>query len=270
MHLIEAGEGRLKLMDGAAFLVFAVLLIGKPLVALEGHVPPLDRQLLLGNPVFRERDVLIDRNNVSRSRQDSDPDSIVRVLAPNGGERYGIGDTLKVHWEADPEEVFELLVMLSPDLGETWKLISSESIENTTGSGVFEWVIEPEIDNLSLISERCLVLVAEYFLPYHDISDAPFVIVDTTGNARRPSVAPRLREDDLCRIHTRAGRVSIRVVARGEHRVVLCDIAGSVLMSRQGSGPGVYTLPAHLLKRACAIRVESGGRWISRLLTPRR
>lgn len=233
----------MKLMDGRAFLVLAVLLIGEPVIALDWHVLPL-------------------------GGQDSDPDSIVRVRAPNGGEHYGIGDTLKVHWEADPEEVFEILVMLSPDLGRTWKQISSESIENTTGSGVFEWVIEPEIEEVSLVGDQCLVLVAEYFLPYSDVSDAPFTITDANGHANRPFAGRRVGDHDCCSIHTHADRVSIRVDAPGEHRVVLFSIAGSALMSWKGSGPGVYHLPGGVSTRPRVVRVKTGGRWLTRVLTP--
>jgi len=121
----------------------------------------------------------------------------LRVLEPNGGEQYTVGDTMPLRWEdVNPQNypIVQVNVVISFDGGERWCQIFNSAISpGSPGYGDTSWVITPEVvrppdDTVSTVSELCIVRVYDYINnTYEDYSDSAFTIVDAeppppTGN----------------------------------------------------------------------------------------
>jgi len=120
----------------------------------------------------------------------------LKLLSPNGGESYSVGDTMIISWAVDTNKIFNSLHFdVSFDLGYTFSTINWNVMENriyptdTTvhngNVGTFLWVIPPEYydpqyrQNFPTVSDSCLVQIWEYdMLDNADISDDPFSIRD--------------------------------------------------------------------------------------------
>ncbi len=216
--------------------------------------------------VFDKSEGTVNLNYLSFTRPDFDPDEMIRVLSPNGGESYHVGETMTVEWEAHTEMVPDVVLQISPDLAQTpWKMLKDTTIANTTGRGSFSWVVEAEKEQQSLIGAECLIRVAEYNWRYDDVSDAPFTIGGADNEVSRPpaEVAGGGARSS-CGIATRNGVVAVRISAPGEHRVILYTVAGVPVLSRHGAGPASYEFRGAVSTQACIARVETGGKEVVR------
>ncbi len=99
----------------------------------------------------------------------------VRVLGPNGGERFKPGDTLKVTWEsADADgNALEHAVLFSRDAGQTWLPLTLDHPERE-----FSFTVQ-EADATK--DARVKVLVTDGFNGAEDSSDAGFSIGAASG-----------------------------------------------------------------------------------------
>lgn len=62
---------------------------------------------------------------------EADPNAEIVILAPTGGERITIGDTLRIKWKIQGkgiDEVNAVNIELSPDSGRTWVELLTKSI----------------------------------------------------------------------------------------------------------------------------------------------
>ena len=90
----------------------------------------------------------------SSTTPETDPNAEIIILSPVGGERFVIGDTLRVKWKVQGKglaEVNAVNIDLSPDSGKTWVGLRSKSIavfDSTWGS--FPWPIPSEIMRLGV------------------------------------------------------------------------------------------------------------------------
>ncbi len=129
----------------------------------------------------------------------------LKLLTPNGGERYEVGDTMVISWAVDTTKVFNSLHFdVSFDLGYTFSTINWNVVENriyatdTTvhdgNVGTYRWVIPTEYydpqyrQDFSTISDSCLVQIWEYDnFDKSDCSDSAFSIRDSgfAGGADR-------------------------------------------------------------------------------------
>jgi Leucine-rich repeat (LRR) protein len=94
----------------------------------------------------------------------------ITIHSPNGGERYTVGDTLTVEWDAQ-KSITAVVVFISIDRGRHWILISSDKVlfpQNETWKP-FRWEIPDSLydvaqaKNVSTVSSFCLVRVADYY-----------------------------------------------------------------------------------------------------------
>ncbi len=98
----------------------------------------------------------------------------LKVLAPNGGASNAPGDILTVRWQSQGS-IREVLVEFSLDAGLSWSPVYPPNIGNT---GQYKWLV-PLVD-----SEEALIRVSSKDRPaVFDVSDRPFVIVQTTARA---------------------------------------------------------------------------------------
>ena len=100
---------------------------------------------------------------------EADPNATtISLAAPNGGEFYGVGETVVVEWTVEGS-IEQVLVEFSYDGGASWLGVFPANVGNT---GQYEWMIPP-VD-----SEQCLIRVSSATLPaVYDTSDEPFTIV---------------------------------------------------------------------------------------------
>ncbi len=103
----------------------------------------------------------------------------VKVISPNGSEKYKQGDTLKIKWEADPEKVNLIEIFISLDSGNnfsqlTWKKSIPRGDKEWNN---FSWAIPATINNNNTVSTDCFIRIDDYLdQSYFDLSDKPFTI----------------------------------------------------------------------------------------------
>ncbi|UCF05236.1 MAG: T9SS type A sorting domain-containing protein [bacterium] len=130
------------------------------------------------------------------SNQDSacvaGPDLInpeVTVVCPNGGEEYGIGDTITIEWIAsDNRSVDSVSIYFSHDAGVEYEVIA----HGEPNDSIYSWIVP------SFVSDSCLVLVVAYdpgLLTGGDESDSLFSIKEATsaGDIEEGGVPDALR-----------------------------------------------------------------------------
>ncbi len=115
----------------------------------------------------------------------------LRVLAPNGGETYHVGDTLAVHMGQAESDYYVVMVALSIDNSRSWLSLTNESAVSIADQDTFRFVIPAVYETLvleegslvmkeiSLVSSTCLIQLSDYDdgeTGIRDISDAPFAI----------------------------------------------------------------------------------------------
>jgi hypothetical protein len=100
----------------------------------------------------------------------------VTVIAPNGGESWGIGETHNITWTTTGVTT-EVQLQYSYDNGSTWNLIAGPVPDN----GTYAWTI-PQTP-----SEECMVKVELYDFPANDVSDAVFTIAAPTVTVTAPN-----------------------------------------------------------------------------------
>ncbi len=124
----------------------------------------------------------------------SDAPTPVQVNAPNGGEQYRVGDSLIVRWTADTSWVLSVGIELSVDSGASWIPLTRTSSVRVGDAdwGRFAFQLPDSLDGKSLVSNRCLVTVYEYFGRTRDLSDHVFQILPGNAGVRPSSAAKDL------------------------------------------------------------------------------
>lgn len=194
----------------------------------------------------------------------------ITVTSPNGGETFGIGETMTIAWSGNPEDVGAVVVDLSVDNGDSWTIISgTTSIPGFTEgmtTGSFAFSIPESIRDINLVSTSCLVRVCDYMTPqFSDHSDGVFAIV-ASGSATHPSAAMHA----LGRIRVSSGRDGLRVDAPlPEYAVAIFDLRGTLIVRMAGHPSGTLTIaPEQLPRVACVVQVRCGSKIVRKVVTP--
>jgi hypothetical protein len=139
------------------------------------------------------------------------------VLAPNGGERFRVGQSVRIRWRMDSLGQAALLY-ISPDDGQAWFVINSLRAVFLADSnwGDYGWTIPATISGQSLVSTTCRVRVSEYLkTTVTDESDSAFTIDAASAAAPTPGslAAGGLRawraRDELCLRSSAPGHADI-------------------------------------------------------------
>jgi hypothetical protein len=83
----------------------------------------------------------------------ADPDAELLLLAPIGGEKLFIGDTLRVEWALQGkgiDEINAVNILLSPDSGTTWINLTPSITPANPKWAKFPWPVEKEIVHLGI------------------------------------------------------------------------------------------------------------------------
>lgn len=115
----------------------------------------------------------------------------IEVVSPNGGETYGIGDTLEITWKADTSRVLAVMCSLSVDDGDNYVRISPINglLVSATGLTTFYWpvtgtLVNPDTQSsISTRSSSCRIKISDFFQCieggtdcFGDTSNEPFSI----------------------------------------------------------------------------------------------
>lgn len=106
----------------------------------------------------------------------------IEVLAPNGGETFVVGDTMRIQW-LSTDTIPQAVVDISVDGGEDWLgLLPNAITYGTSAWGDTFWVVQPSIiiatDTIPVPSDQCLVKIYQYGMGSNrDVSDATFTIL---------------------------------------------------------------------------------------------
>ncbi len=122
-----------------------------------------------------------------------DKNRSIKVLRPNGGEKYRIGDTMRIVWRKDSVRFTTgLSLTMSTNNGLNWYTIIDKDIDELADYsgeiGFYEWIVQPFLDyhgdTMWLSSDNVKVKAVG---PYedstntvdYDVSDSVFMIVDS-------------------------------------------------------------------------------------------
>jgi hypothetical protein len=169
------------------------------------------------------------------------------VLAPNGGERFQVGQTIRIRWRMDTLGQ-AVLLYISPDDGQAWFVINSQHAVFLVDSnwGNYGWTIPATINGQSLVSTTCRVRVSEYLeTTVTDESDSAFTIgaasaIAATADAPAGAGLRAWRaSDELCLRANAAGQAAI-FDAAGRCIRAFSVPAGTVRV--HGLRPGSYVV----------------------------
>jgi hypothetical protein len=114
----------------------------------------------------------------------------VTVLAPNGGEKYTVGDTVRIHWNTDGV-VNSVGIQVSLDSGKSMIPVTrTESIElGEKAWGDYAWVIPDSLDGKSLVGTGTMISIYDYFGSDRDKSDATFTLEAKAASLQPGAIA---------------------------------------------------------------------------------
>jgi hypothetical protein len=125
---------------------------------------------------------------IALTAPDGDAAHTMRIIYPNGGESFRVGDTVVVEVDADPAKGWRAVLELSWDGGMNWVTIIEEHFA-TPATVPFavpdsvQWITEEGgrvvVKNVSPVSDQCMVKAYEYEnYDITDVSDGMFTIGD--------------------------------------------------------------------------------------------
>jgi hypothetical protein len=98
--------------------------------------------------------------------------SQIVLLAPKGGEKVKVGDTLRIKWKTQGLGITEITsvdIKFSHDNGVRWTTFRSTSIrpEDVAIWGNYPWVVRdsmsyPSVGNVYVLGDQCLIKVEKY------------------------------------------------------------------------------------------------------------
>ena len=176
----------------------------------------------------------------------------ILVSKPNGGETFILGDTLAILWSAD-SQITSCGIQISLDSGTTWHAITRrKSVQRTDENwGNYKWAIPDTLDSLSLVSNKVMVSVYDYFGADRDRSDEPFSIkTKSISIFRQPQIMSRNWFGGV----SNSGKLFIHYPVSGNYTLTLFDLRERKIKSISSQGykdqiwdlspasPGIYQI----------------------------
>ncbi|MBD3319563.1 MAG: hypothetical protein GF350_00535 [Chitinivibrionales bacterium] len=195
--------------------------------------------------------------------------SALALLAPNGDERYRVGDKVTVTWDADVDAVDSIELLLSLDNGKQWIPIG----ENDAGSadriaaraGSYSWAVPLELQGIPVSCSQCRLMIRHPRAVAVDRSDEAFSIYSLSQNAidENPDIV-----DKSFGIHIHgSNNIAVSVPFDGLFNIDIVGIDGTLVSKVKGFGPQDYLLTNEILTSGIyLIRVTAHNRRVSRLV----
>lgn len=100
----------------------------------------------------------------------------VHIDTPNGGEKYRIGDTVKIVWNTCNLTVANTvhIILLDSRLTGTY---TGEVIDTAPNTGIYIWTIPPRLHTMSINGREVYTIQVSAGFNLGDNSDRPFSIV---------------------------------------------------------------------------------------------
>jgi hypothetical protein len=198
---------------------------------------------------------------------------LITVIAPDGGEKYMIGDTMHIRWIADSLQINNVDVFVSFNDGLDWNPVNVvSSIRRTDPEwGNYAWTIPDSLhlldNNVSVVSDRCLVRVSKYaYVDVAGYSDSTFSIANRGNTAVHSNVAP-FQSRPLVTVTRQAVRVNLSHT--GVVEVNMFDSKGKQYLLNWNPSAATYSLPADVLSNGVYylhLREKNGRQIISRFI----
>lgn len=175
----------------------------------------------------------------------------IAIGAPLAGESVSVGETLHIAWTCTEDAGMN--VRLSVDEGENWLLLNSSKASPTTGgTGSFDWVVQPTVDGVSVVSDNAVIRVSDY---WDETVYAQSQLFAITAQA---SVESRTEQAGTRTplVTATTGRLHIAVVESGAHVVEVLNPAGRILVRFAGNGPKSYAWRHGPVRTVYVVRVS--------------
>ncbi|MGD9200017.1 MAG: hypothetical protein PVI26_00505, partial [Chitinispirillia bacterium] len=103
-----------------------------------------------------------------------------KILTPNNGETFKIGDKVRITWESDENQVKDAVLSITLDGGFSLLKLDPNSITPTHDSWEkFDWVIPEKVGTFSLAGKELHIHIGEKQGEAFDLTDIPLKIVNT-------------------------------------------------------------------------------------------
>ncbi|MDB5048228.1 MAG: hypothetical protein JWO30_1299 [Fibrobacteres bacterium] len=189
----------------------------------------------------------------------------IELESPTAGDVYYVGDTMHVRWTGDGF-ITSAGIQFSQDSGQTWIPVTRRSSVNLgqPAWGDYPWAIPDSLDGHSLVSEKCMISVYDYFGTDRDRSDKTFSV---RANPQTSLRAPAHPGSEM-RPEFAPGRIVFGLTQPGRYRASLTDMRGRESASGLEQGPGSLSLSTAGLRRGVyRLRLEGPGVSMARLVT---
>lgn len=201
----------------------------------------------------------------------------MRVLYPNGGEIFSIGDTMPIAWRGGKTTFTGAVIELSTDRGLTWMQINNDSGMSVTDPrwGFCAWKVPSQLFNpdagtggamVPTASGACLLRLRDYTdKNLSDRSDAVFTIVPLSALTVQPRTVPG--STPRLQVRSIRGSAAIDVGIGGDYLISLVSLQGKTLFSMRGSEPRTFIVPPSVLGRGMYfVRVTAAGQPLTQRL----
>ncbi len=90
----------------------------------------------------------------------------IQILYPTEGEKFSVGDTIPIHYCANPDSLGSVILSVSNDGGVSFYGILEHS-SLPTGNQVYEWIVPEKflLSEVTISGSNCYVKAADYNVP---------------------------------------------------------------------------------------------------------
>ena len=126
------------------------------------------------------------------------------LRTPRNGDHFAVGDTLRIGWRVDLEQVTGLVFSVSLDSGKDWFALNGNAVIPRADTGTFAWEIPPEIGGAAAPTTQGKVRINDYNRPLDATMEGTFTVSEPNGICPRglPAATHALFADrrryDLC------------------------------------------------------------------------
>lgn len=160
------------------------------------------------------------------------PGNPIAIRTPVAGTHVAVGDTLRIGWRVDLEQVTGLVFSVSVDSGRNWFVLNGNAVIPQTDTGTFAWQIPPRIGSDPSPTTQARVRINDYNKPLEVTMEGTFTI--RGSNRARPRRVPpvRLSFSSHSTYHDLSGRTI-------EYRSPGRTVAPGILVER-GATPALH------------------------------
>jgi len=101
----------------------------------------------------------------------------VTIISPNGGETFGVGDTVAIKWTTNPDSSIDVMIYLTLELQQIPITTQASVYHEDDNWGNFIWVIPAEMNSVKIAGQQARIKIEDYDEKgMFDVSDASFMI----------------------------------------------------------------------------------------------